>query len=90
MARTKKTDEAIRFNRNLGYKLRVAREYLELTEDEMARGVGLNQSTISSYELGRYTPTFEYVYKVAQMCHLTMEDFVALKVGDFIRKLYVG
>ena len=43
-----------------GEKLKELREFLGLTQEEMAKQLGVTRSTISHYEIGKREPDSEY------------------------------
>lgn len=55
----------------LGGRLRRAREAAGLTREEVAVRSGLGFQSISSYELGRVTPSLASLVAVAEACNTT-------------------
>ena len=49
----------------LGNRLRVARAEREISQDALARAVGVSRNTISSIETGRYTPSALLAFRIA-------------------------
>jgi putative transcriptional regulator len=49
----------------LGNRLRVARAERDLSQDGLARAVGVSRNTISSIETGRYTPSALLAFRIA-------------------------
>lgn len=49
----------------LGNRLRVARAERDISQDALARAVGVSRNTISSIETGRYTPSALLAFRIA-------------------------
>ena len=49
----------------LGNRVRVARAERELSQDALARAVGVSRNTISSIETGRYSPSALLAFRLA-------------------------
>lgn len=50
----------------LANRLRVARAERELSQDALARAVGVSRNTIGSIETGRYTPSALLAFRIAE------------------------
>jgi len=61
--------------KSLGAKLREAREYVGLSQDEVARGVGLTRSAISLIETGTRKVDALELKKLAEMYQRPAADF---------------
>jgi transcriptional regulator with XRE-family HTH domain len=61
--------------KSLGAKLREAREYLGLSQDEVARGVGLTRSAISLIESGQRKIDALELKKLAEVYQRPVADF---------------
>lgn len=48
-------------SKDIGYRLRKAREAKRLTQKEVADKIGIHNSTIGKYELGEREPDFDTV-----------------------------
>ena len=53
--------------------LKEAREACGLTQLEMARLLGINDVTLSGYELGKHNPKTDTLIKIAQLCNVTVD-----------------
>jgi DNA-binding XRE family transcriptional regulator len=49
----------------LGNRVRLARAERELSQDALARAVGVSRNTISSIETGRYSPSALLAFRLA-------------------------
>lgn len=50
------------------------RKQHKLSQEELARAVGVTRQTITSLEVGKYTASLVLAYKIAQYFHLAIED----------------
>ena len=60
-------------------KVKEMRVGQELTQEELARSVGVSRQTIISIEHGQYTPSLELALKLARRFHTTVEDIFSLE-----------
>lgn len=77
------------FIRDLGFKLRLMREFLRFNVAEAATKFDFASVQITRYESGRETQNLLYVYRITTECGLKIEDLM-LERNDFIQKLYFG
>ena len=75
------------FTRDLGFKLRLIRDYLGYNIDEMATKFDISDGLVKSYESGRENPNLLYISQVTKSCGITIEDLLMEK-ADFVKKLY--
>lgn len=75
------------FTRDLGFKLRLIRDFLGYNIDEMAKKFGISNGLVKSYESGRENPNLLYIYEVTKACGIAIEDLFEEKT-DFVKKLY--
>lgn len=54
--------------------MKVCREELGLTQQELANMVGLSQETISQYEIGSRTPNVITAKKIAAALHVSLDN----------------
>lgn len=66
-------------NKEIGHRMRRAREDKRLTQKEVADRIGIHNSTIGKYELGEREPDFETVMKLAKVYEVSP---VWLLTGD--------
>jgi transcriptional regulator with XRE-family HTH domain len=60
-------------NREFAQRLRNARKTKKLTQEELATLVGTTKTTISNYETGYSTPSFEMLNKIANVLDVTTD-----------------
>ena len=46
----------------------------KLSQEELARAVGVTRQTITSIEIGKYTASLELAYKIAKHFGMSIED----------------
>lgn len=56
--------------------LKLLRIKAGLTQQEMADKLGLDQTTISAWEVGRATPTVKSIKKLATVLNVTTEEVI--------------
>ena len=57
--------------KNIGDRIREARQKLGLTQAELARQVGVTSQTVWSWEAGRVKPTHEHLEELAFRCQVS-------------------
>jgi putative transcriptional regulator len=62
--------------------LRVERAILRLTQDELARRIGVSRQTINAMEAGKYVPSTVLALKLAQVFGKPVEQFFELEESD--------
>ena len=62
--------------------LRVERAILRLTQDELARRIGVSRQTINAMEAGKYVPSTVLALKLAQVFSKPVEQFFELEESD--------
>ena len=55
-------------------KLKVYRAMKEVTQEELARAIGVTRQTIISIEGGNYNPSLELAFKIARFFNAGVED----------------
>ena len=66
-------------------KIAQLRKEHKLTQEELARAVGVTRQTITSLEVGKYTASLILAYKIAKYFGKTIEevfDFSEVEVGE--------
>ena len=51
----------------------------EMTQQELADNVGVSRQTIIAIEAGKYSPTLELAFKIAEVFHVSLEDVFKYK-----------
>ncbi len=62
--------------------LRVERAILRLTQDELARRIGVSRQTINAMEAGKYVPSTVLALKLARVLGKPVEQFFELEETD--------
>lgn len=62
--------------------IKVERAIKNLTQDELARLVGVSRQTINAMELGKYVPSTVLALKIANVFGKKIEDFFFLEDND--------
>ncbi len=62
--------------------LRVERAILRLTQDELARRIGVSRQTINAMEAGKYVPSTVLALKLARVFGKPVEQFFELEDTD--------
>ncbi len=63
---------------NIGEKIRNAREDLDLSQEEIARAIPMNQSGYSKIERGMQEPNLDQLRRICQILHLSADELLAL------------
>lgn len=63
---------------NVKNEIKVYRAKYNLTQEELAKEVGVTRQTIISIEKGRYSPSLELAFKIARRFDLKIEDLFFL------------
>lgn len=66
-------------------KIPELRKVKKISQEELARSVGVTRQTITSIEVGKYTASLILAYKIAKYFDLTIEE-----VFDFEEELNNG
>lgn len=62
--------------------LKVERAILNLTQDELAKRIGVSRQTINSIEANRYVPSTVLALKLSAVFGKPVNDFFKLTEGD--------
>jgi len=63
-------------------RLKVARAEMDLTQEELARRVGVSRQSINAIESGRYVPSTVLALKMAQVFGKPVEEIFFLEDTD--------
>ena len=55
-------------------KLKVFRAMRDMTQEELARAIGVTRQTIIAMEKGDYNPSLELAFKIARYFEASVED----------------
>ena len=63
-------------------RLKVARAEIDLTQEELAKRIGVSRQTINAVESGRYVPSMVLALKMAQVFGKPVEEVFMLEETD--------
>lgn len=63
-------------------RLKVARAELDITQDELAKHIGVSRQTINAVESGKYVPSTVLALKMAQVFGKSVEEIFMLEDED--------
>ncbi|MBP9995549.1 MAG: helix-turn-helix transcriptional regulator [bacterium] len=63
-------------------RLKVARAELDITQDELAKRIGVSRQTINAVESGKYVPSTVLALKMAQVFDKKVEEIFMLEDED--------
>lgn len=63
-------------------RLKVERAILDLTQDELAKKIGVSRQTINSIETNRYIPSTVLSLKLAALFNKNISEFFFLEDSD--------
>ena len=55
-------------------KIKVFRAMHDMTQEELARRVGVTRRTVNSIERGKYNPSIEVAFRIARLFGVPLED----------------
>lgn len=82
-----KNNEYRQFTRDLGFKLRLMRDFLELDMLAASERFDLAPGMIASYESGKDNPNLLYLIRIADACGVQLEIFKMDK-NQFVKTMY--
>lgn len=62
--------------------LKVQRAILDLTQDDLAKKIGVSRQTINSIEKNRYVPSTVLALKLSAVFKISVNDFFSLEETD--------
>lgn len=62
--------------------IKVERAILNITQEELAKKIGVSRQTINSIEKNRYVPSTILSLKIAAVFDKTVDEIFALEKGD--------
>lgn len=62
--------------------LKVQRAILDLTQDDLAKKIGVSRQTINSIEKNRYVPSTVLALKLSKLFNVPVNDFFILEDSD--------
>lgn len=67
-------------------RLRELREERALTQEELAKFLGVTRQTIIAIEKGKYNPSLELAFKIARFFKVKIEDIFTYENGKEVNK----
>ena len=62
--------------------IKVQRAILDLTQDDLAKKIGVSRQTINSIEKNRYVPSTVLALKLSSVFNISVNDFFTLEEED--------
>jgi putative transcriptional regulator len=62
--------------------LKVQRAILDITQDDLAKAIGVSRQTINSIEKNRYVPSTVLALKLSAIFKISVNDFFTLEQED--------
>ncbi|MCL7754951.1 helix-turn-helix transcriptional regulator [Polaribacter sp. Z022] len=62
--------------------IKVQRAILDLTQDDLAKAIGVSRQTINSIEKNRYVPSTVLSLKLSKVFNIPVNDFFTLEEED--------
>ncbi|WP_298763919.1 helix-turn-helix transcriptional regulator [uncultured Polaribacter sp.] len=62
--------------------LKVQRAILDLTQDDLAKKIGVSRQTINSIEKNRYVPSTVLALKLSKVFNISVNEFFILEEED--------
>ncbi len=62
--------------------LKVQRAILDLTQEDLAKKIGVSRQTINSIEKNRYVPSTVLALKLSSVFNIPVNDFFILEADD--------
>ncbi|WP_175059663.1 helix-turn-helix transcriptional regulator [Thermococcus sp. 2319x1] len=67
-------------------RLRELREKRGLTQEELAKALGVTRQTIIAIEKGKYDPSLRLAFKIARFFNVRIEDIFIYENGKEVNK----
>jgi putative transcriptional regulator len=55
-------------------KIKVFRAMHDITQEDLARSIGVTRQTILAIEKGKYVPSLDLAFKIARYFHVNIEE----------------
>lgn len=62
--------------RNLGFKIRIAREKMDINQSLFANMLELSRSSVVNIEMGRQRPTIHLLYEISRITKTSLSDLL--------------
>lgn len=60
-------------------KIKISRNILDLTQEELAAKVGCTRQTINAIEKNKYSPSLELAFKLSQILNVKVDDLFIIE-----------
>ena len=67
-------------------KIKVFRAMHDLTQEDLAREVGVTRQTILAIEKGKYDPSLELAFKLSQLFKVPIEELFVYEVKEPVQE----
>jgi putative transcriptional regulator len=57
-------------------------DHNEMTQQELAERIGVTRQTVNAIELGKYSPSLEVAFRLAQVFGVPLEEVFSYDTGD--------
>ena len=64
------------------HRIKELRTTVGWTQEQLSEKLGVSRQTVISIENGRYNPSLELAYKIAQLFRLSIEEVFIFKKGS--------
>ena len=65
---------------NIGESIRKAREDRGYSRERLARKAGISQITIFQWEHGKFSPTIELLWRVADALNISLDELIGRRI----------
>lgn len=69
---------------DFGEKLKTLRKRSSLSQEQLARQLGVTKGMVSSYETSMRMPSYSVLLKIAQLFHVSTDSLLGREEGDLI------
>jgi len=63
-------------------RLKIERAIKDITQDDLAKALGVSRQTINAIEKGKYVPSTVLALKIARFCEKPLEEIFELEDDD--------
>jgi transcriptional regulator with XRE-family HTH domain len=68
----------------LGKRIKMARADLEITQESLAKRLGVARATVASWETGRRDPDTDTLYKISSICNVSVDWLLGKELPEEI------
>lgn len=70
-------------NEYIGKRIRILRNELQISQEELGKFIAVDKTTISGYETGRIAPPLDVVVRLAQYFHVSADYLLGITDNRF-------